>query len=176
MKLGDKAADFSLKGTDGKTHALADFKDAKALVVIFSCNHCPYVKAYEDRMIAIQKDYLPKGVRFLVINSNDSVTYPEDSFEAMVKRASDKSFNFPYLIDESQEIAKKYQATHTPHLFVFDKTRKLAYTGNIDDNWENPSAVKSHYLRDALDDIVAGKPPRVSETHAIGCTIKWKRE
>lgn len=175
MKLGDSAADFSLKGTDGKIYSLKDFQGAKALVVIFSCNHCPYVKAYEDRMIQIQKDYQAKGVRFLAINSNDSANYPQDSFESMVERAKEKSFNFPYLHDQTQEIAKKYEATHTPHLFVFDAARRLAYTGKIDDNWENPSAVAKNYLRDALDDLAAGKAPRLAETHAIGCTIKWKR-
>ncbi|OGR82155.1 MAG: alkyl hydroperoxide reductase, partial [Elusimicrobia bacterium RIFCSPHIGHO2_02_FULL_57_9] len=146
----------------------------KALAVIFSCNHCPYVKAYENRRVSISKDYAPRGARLAVINSNDSLNYPEDSFENMVKRAKEKGFNFPYLRDDSQEIARQYGATHTPHLFVFDAARRLAYTGKIDDNWENPSNVKKQYLRDALDDIVAGKPPRLAETHAIGCTIKWK--
>jgi peroxiredoxin len=175
MNRGDSAAAFSLKGTDGKTYTLDDFAGAKALVVIFSCNHCPYVKAYEDRMIAIQKDYMAKGVRFAAINSNDSVNYPDDGFEEMVKRAKEKGFNFPYLRDESQEAAKAYGATHTPHLFVFDRARALAYTGKIDDDWEHPAAVRENYLREALDDLVAGKPPRRAETHAIGCTIKWKK-
>jgi thiol-disulfide isomerase/thioredoxin len=160
---------------DGKTYSLKDFDDAKALVVIFSCNHCPYVVAYEDRMIAIQKDYAAKGARFAVINSNDSAAYPEDSLPEMIKRAKVKGFNFPYLFDETQAVAKAYGATNTPHLFVFDQGRKLAYTGKIDDDWQNPAAVKQHFLRDALDDIVSGKPPRTAQTHAIGCTIKWKR-
>ena len=175
MNLGDAAAEFSLKGTDGKTYALKDFAGAKALVVIFSCNHCPYVKAYEDRMVAVQRDYQAKGVRLVAINSNDAVNYPEDDFASMTARAKEKGFNFPYLCDDSQRTAKAYGATHTPHLFVFDAARKLAYTGKIDDNWETPSAVKQRFLRDALDDIVSGKAPRVPETHAIGCTIKWKR-
>lgn len=169
------AADFKLKGTDGKTYSLDSFKDAKALVVIFSCNHCPYVKAYEDRMIEIQKDYQAKGVRLAVINSNDAENYPEDSFDDMVRRAREKGFNFPYLRDESQDIARAYGATHTPHLFVFGPDRKLAYTGKIDDNWENPAAVKRRYLREALDAVLAGRAPNPAETHAIGCTIKWKR-
>ncbi|MBI3552199.1 MAG: thioredoxin family protein [Elusimicrobia bacterium] len=175
MELNTPAPDFSLKATDGKTYALKDFSPAKALVVIFSCNHCPYVVAYEDRMIAIQKDYAAKGARFAVINSNDAVNYPDDSFPEMVKRAKAKGFNFPYLFDESQSVAKAYGATNTPHLFVFDAQRKLAYTGKIDDNWENANAAKQQYLRDALDDLSAGKAPRVAQTHAIGCTIKWKK-
>jgi peroxiredoxin len=174
MDLKDPAPDFSLKAVDGKIYSLKDFASAKALVVIFSCNHCPYVKAYEGRMIAIQKDYLAKGARFAVINSNDSVKYPDDSFAEMAKRAKERGFNFPYLQDETQETARRYGATHTPHLFVFDTARRLAYTGKIDDNWEDASAVKSQYLRDALDDILAGKPLRLPQTHAIGCTIKWK--
>jgi peroxiredoxin len=169
------APDFSLKGTDGKTYSLAGFKDAKALVVVFSCNHCPYVKAYEGRMIALQKDYAAKGVRFVAINSNDDTGYPDDSFENMVKRAKERGFNFPYLRDDTQQVARAYGATHTPHLFVFGPDRRLAYTGKIDDNWENPSAVKQQYLRDALDAIVAGKAPPKPETFAIGCTIKWHK-
>lgn len=174
MELGQAAADFSLKGVDGKTYSLADFAAAEALVVIFSCNHCPYVKAYEDRMIAIQKDFLAQGARFAVINSNDSVNYPEDSFENMSRRAKDKGFNFPYLHDETQAVARAYGATHTPQLFVFDDKRRLSYAGKIDDNWEDAARVKEQFLRDALDAIVAGKRPKVSQTHAIGCTIKWK--
>ena len=175
MRLGDPAVDFSLKGTDGKTYSLASFKDAKALVVVFSCNHCPYVVAYESRMVALQADYAAKGVRFAAINANDATSHPEDGFPEMVRRAQEKGFNFPYLRDESQETARAYAATNTPQLFVFDAQRRLAYAGKIDDNWEDAGAVKKRYLRDALDDITAGKPPRLPETHAIGCTIKWRR-
>lgn len=174
MNLADSAVDFSLKGTDGKTYSLDSFKDAKALVVIFSCNHCPYVVAYEDRIIKIQSDYKARGVQLVAINANDASTHPGDSFESMIERARDKKFNFPYLRDESQETARAYGATHTPHLFVFDSGRKLAYTGKIDDNWKQPEAATATYLRDALDDLLGGKSPRLPETHAIGCTIKWK--
>lgn len=175
MDLATPAPGFSLPGVDGQTYTLDSFKDAKALVVIFSCNHCPYVKAYEDRMIAVQKDYQAQGVRLAVINANDAVNYPDDSFANMVERSRERGFNFPYLCDESQGAAKAYRATHTPHLFVFDGDRKLAYTGKIDDDWQDAAAVKQHYLRDALDDLLLGKTPRVAQTHAIGCTIKWKR-
>lgn len=174
MNLADSAVDFSLKATDGKNYSLDSFKSAKALVLIFSCNHCPYVVAYEDRIIKLQSDYKARGAQLVAINANDASTHPGDSFENMVKRAREKGFNFPYLRDESQQIARAYGATHTPHLFVFDAQRKLAYTGKIDDNWKQPEAVTSTYLRDALDDLLADKSPRIPETHAIGCTIKWK--
>lgn len=174
MRLGDKAPDFSLKGTDGKTYTLASFQDAKALVIIFSCNHCPYVQAYESRMKDIQKDYAAVGVRLVAINSNEDKNHPEDSFAEMLKRAKTQAFNFPYLRDETQEMAKAYGATHTPHLFVFDAKRRLVYTGKIDDDWQDPKKVRRRFLRDALDDILAGRPVREPETHAIGCTIKWK--
>ena len=174
MNLGDQAPHFSLKGVDGQNHALKDFTGAKALVVIFSCNHCPYVKAYEERVIAIQRDYQAQGVRLAVINSNDPVGYPEDAFDKMVARARERGYNFPYLCDDTQQVARAYGATHTPHLFVFNTQRRLAYTGKIDDNWQDADAVKQRFLRDALDDLCAGKPPRIPQTHAIGCTIKWK--
>ncbi|MBI4051739.1 MAG: thioredoxin family protein [Elusimicrobia bacterium] len=209
LKIGDKAPDFFLKGVDGKTYSLKNFSSAKALVVVFSCNHCPYVQAYEDRMIQIQKDYAGKGVQFILINSNEDKNYPEDSFENMVKRSNEKQYPFPYLRDASQQTAKTYGATHTPHLFVFDSSvlapsaapvqrpgtfavpevrdelrvpaghpegaSVLAYTGKIDDNWQNPSQVKKQYLREALDAILQGNAPAEPETYAIGCTIKWKK-
>lgn len=174
MKLGDKAADFSLKGVDGKTHALSSYKDAKALVVVFSCNHCPYVQAYEGRLVELQEEFGPKGAQVVAINSNDDRGYPEDSFDKMVARAKDQGYNFPYLRDDSQQVARAYGATHTPHLFVFDADRRLAYTGKIDDNWQDAQAAKQRFLRDALEDLLSGKKPRLAETHAIGCTIKWR--
>lgn len=169
-----KAGDFSLPGVDGKIHSLKDYADKKALLVIFSCNHCPYVQANEDRIKEIQKDYGSRGVQVLAINSNDSVKYPDDSFEEMKKRAKERNFNFPYLRDESQEVAKAYGATHTPHLFLFDEFRNLRYTGKIDDDWKEPKNVTRRFLREALDAVLAGKVPAEQETYAIGCTIKWK--
>lgn len=169
------APDFALPGVDGTTYSLASFKDAKALVVVFSCNHCPYVQACEGRFVELQRDYAQRDVRLVAINSNDAADYPEDSFEAMKRRAAEKGFNFPYLRDESQQVAKAYGATHTPQLFVFGPDRRLAYTGKLDDNWQEPSRVSRRFLRDALDDLLAGKAVREPETHAIGCTIKWKR-
>ncbi|MEW6543012.1 MAG: thioredoxin family protein [Nitrospirota bacterium] len=173
LHIGDPAPDFSLSGVDGRTASLAGFADKPVLVVIFSCNHCPYVQAYEDRLVAIQRDYAARGVQLVAVNSNDDVGYPEDGFPEMIARAKAKGFNFPYLRDASQEVARAYGATHTPQLFVFDRRRRLAYTGKIDDNWQNPRAVTRHYLREALDALLEGAEPAEPTTYAIGCTIKW---
>jgi len=173
LQIGDQAPHFQLPGVDGHNGSLEEFAGRPLLVVIFSCNHCPYVQAYEDRMISIQRDYRAHGVQLVAINSNDDANYPQDSFDAMVQRAKDKAFNFPYLRDANQAVAKAYGATHTPQLFVFDHGRKLRYTGKIDDNWQNPAAVKKPYLREALDALLKGAAPAEAETHAIGCTIKW---
>ena len=175
LKIGSPAPDFNLLGIDDKKYSLASFKDKKALIVIFSCNHCPYVQAYEDRIKQIQKDYQSKGVEVIAINSNEDKGYPEDSFENMKKRAAEQKFNFLYLRDEDQSVARAYDATHTPEIFVFDGNRKLAFHGKIDDNWQEPNKVKNHYLQSALDELLAGKEISVPETFTIGCTIKWKR-
>lgn len=173
LKIGSPAPNFNLPAVDGNTYSLDSFKDKDALIVIFSCNHCPYVRAYEDRIIQIQNDYKDK-LQIVAINSNDTTNYPEDSFEEMIKRAKEKNFNFPYLRDETQEVAKAYGATHTPEIFLFDKERKLAFHGKIDDNWQEPSKVKTPYLRNAIEELLANKPISVPETFTIGCTIKWK--
>jgi thiol-disulfide isomerase/thioredoxin len=173
LPLGSPAIDFQLKGVDGKTYSLSSFKDKKALVVVFSCNHCPYVKDYEDRMIQIQRDYAPRGATLVAVNSNDATNYPEDSFENMVQRSRDKGFNFPYVRDETQDIAKKYGGICTPHVFAFDEKRVLQYKGRIDDN-RNFAAVKTKDLRNALDTMLAGKTPEIQETRPFGCSIKWK--
>jgi len=173
MQLGESARPFSLSGVDGKTYGLEEFAGKPVLAVIFSCNHCPYVQAYEDRLIRIQRDYGNRGVQLVAINSNDDVHYPEDNLEHMIARAKDRGFNFPYLRDGSQQVARAYGATHTPQLFVFDQDRRLRYTGKIDDNWQRPEAVTRRYLRDALDALLAQRAPAEPITHAIGCTIKW---
>ncbi len=174
----------NLPGVDGKKYSSSDFKDASILIIVFSCNHCPYVKAYEDRMIAVQKDYAGKGVQLVAINSNDERNYPDDNFNEMVKRAKAKGFNFKYLRDADQQTAEAFGATHTPQFFVFsveggsasggDQRRKLRYSGKMDDNWENSKVVKENYLRDALDALLTGKGVKTPETFSIGCTIKWK--
>jgi peroxiredoxin len=174
LKIGDPAPAFSLPGTDGRTYSLVGLADKPVLVVVFSCNHCPYVQAYEDRLIAVQRDYAGRGVQVVAINSNDDANYPEDSFEQMVARAQARGFNFAYLRDASQDVARAYGATHTPQLFVFDRARTLRYTGKIDDNWQSPKSVTRRYLRDTLDALLSDRMPAEAQTHAIGCTIKWK--
>ena len=174
MNIGDAAIPFTLIGIDDKEHSLSDYSDKAAVAVIFSCNHCPYVLAWEDRMIQIQADYADKGVQLIAIGSNDSAKYPADSFANMKVHAAEKGFNFPYLRDRSQEIARAYGATRTPEVFLFDSAGVLQYHGTIDDNYEDPNAVRKHYLRDALDAILAGQTPPVQETPPVGCTIKWK--
>ncbi len=172
LQLGAPAPDFDLPGVDGRRYSLASFKDKPALVVIFSCNHCPYVMAYEDRMVSVQRDYAAKGVQLVAINSNDDKAYPEDGFPQMVKRAKDKGFNFPYLRDESQKVVEAYGGVCTPHVFAFDRSRKLRYRGRIDDS-KDPSKVTSHDLRNALDDLLRGSAVRVPDTKPFGCSIKW---
>ncbi|MBN1283923.1 MAG: thioredoxin family protein [Anaerolineae bacterium] len=175
MKIGDKAPDFTLPNVDGTKIALGDLLGKnKAVAVIFSCNHCPYVRGWEDRMIAIQADYAGKGVQLIAVNANDPVKYPEDSFEAMKQRHASEGFNFLYVRDESQEVARAYAAERTPEVFLLDNTGTLRYHGKIDDNYEDAGAVKAHYLRDALDAVLAGKTPPVAQTEPQGCTIKWK--
>ena len=172
LPLGSLAPNFNLEGVDGKRNSLESFSKSTALVVVFTCNHCPYSQAYEDRMIAIQRDYAGKGVQLVAINSNDDKAYPEDGYPEMVKRAKQKGFNFPYLRDPDQKAAEAYVAVCTPHVFAFDKDRKLRYKGRIDDS-RDPSHVKSNDLRNALDDMLAGRSVREAETRPFGCSIKW---
>jgi peroxiredoxin len=175
LKIGSTLPDFNLKGTDEKFYSPSAFKDKKILVVIFSCNHCPYVQAYEDRIKEIQQEFGNKGIQVIAINSNEESGYPEDSFENMKIRAAEKNFNFPYLRDEEQKVAEEFDASHTPEIFVFDEKRSLAYHGKIDDNWKEPDKVKSRYLKNALTELLNGKEISVPETFSIGCTIKWKK-
>ena len=174
LKIGDRAIPFQLPGVDGKKHALNDYEGKDTVVVIFSCNHCPYVRAWEDRMVQIQTDYMSKGVQLLAINANDAIQYPDDSFPKMKERAREKKFNFPYLHDETQKVAHAYGAERTPEVFLFDKNSILRYHGAIDDNYDDPKAVNEHYLRKALDAVLAGKVVTISETKPVGCTVKWK--
>jgi len=174
LKTGDGAIPFTLPGVDGKDHSLGDYAGKNAVAVIFSCNHCPYVRAWEDRMVQIQADYVSKGVQLLAINANDESKYPEDSFAKMKERAREKRFNFPYLRDETQKVARSYGAERTPEVFLFDRNLKLQYHGAIDDNYDDPKAVKEHYFRNALVAVIAGKSTPLPETKPVGCTIKWK--
>lgn len=175
MPVGTPAPPFSLPGTDGKTYALADFAQAKVLVVVFTCNHCPYAVACEERLVALQAEYEGKGVRFVAINPNDAEGYPEDSFENMVARAKARGFNFPYLRDESQAVARAYDAVCTPDVFVFGPDRKLVYNGRIDDNWKDARAVTRRDLAAVLDATLAGGPHGLDVVASMGCSIKWRR-
>ncbi|MGB7161256.1 MAG: thioredoxin family protein [Tepidisphaeraceae bacterium] len=174
LQLNQPAPNFNLAGTDGKNYSLATFKDAKLLVVVFSCNHCPFVIGSEDRMIAFAKDYKPKGVVMIAINSNETEGHPTDSFEHMRRRAAEKGFPFAYVRDDSQDVALKYGALRTPHYYVFDGDRKLRYTGRMDDNPRTPGKETTRELRDAVDALLAGKRPTVEVTNPIGCNVKWK--
>ena len=174
MPLGTSAPPFSLLNVDGETRDLAAFADAELLVVVFTCNHCPYAVASEDRMIELQRDYADRGVQLVAINPNDDVNYPDDSFEKMKVRAADKGFNFPYLRDDTQEVARAYDAACTPDIFVFDRDRKLLYNGRIDDNWQHPEAVTRRDLRAVLDAALAGSTVDFEHVPSRGCSIKWK--
>ena len=173
LKVNDLMPSFALPATDGMTVDTHMIRD-KVLVVIFTCNHCPYAQAYEDRIIVLAKHFDEEGVQFVLVNSNDAANYPEDSFDAMVERHNEKSFPFPYCYDESQEVAKKFGALCTPHCFVFDHARQLKYKGRIDDSWRDADAVTEHNLRDEIAAVVKGEEPPAHEVNAIGCSIKWK--
>ena len=174
LGIGDKAISFKLPGVDDKIHALDEYAGKDGIAVVFSCNHCPYVRAWEDRMVQIQSDYASRGMQLVAINANDETKYQDDSFPRMKERAREKKFNFPYLRDGTQEAARAYGAERTPEVFLFDRNLILQYHGAIDDNYDNPSNVKEHYLRNALDALLVGKSPKVAETKAVGCTVKWK--
>ena len=177
-QVGDKAADFKLKNVDGKLVSLADNKAAKGYIVVFTCNTCPYAKAYEQRIMDLHTKYAPQGYPVVAINPNDPAVAPGDAFAEMQKRAKEKKYAFPYLQDESQEIARQYGATRTPHLYVLSRKGAefvVSYIGAIDDNSEDAKLVKTKYLENAMTDIMAGKPATVNSTKAIGCTIKWKK-
>ena len=174
MPVGTPAPAFSLPGVDGETRTLDSFAGAKALVVVFTCNHCPYAKAAEDRLIEIQRDYGSRGVQLVAINPNDAVRYPDDSFDKMKERAAEKGFNFPYLYDESQEVARAYDAVCTPDIFVFDQDQKLIYNGRIDDNWQEPNQVTRQDLRAVLNAALEGRSVDFEHIASMGCSIKWK--
>ena len=174
LQIGQHAPDFQLPGVDGKTHSLADFGDADVLIVVFSCNHCPYVVGSEERMKQLLADYRPKDVEMVAINSNETDNHPTDDFDHMVRRAKEQGFDFAYLRDEDQSVARAYGALRTPHFFVFDRQRILRYTGRMDDNPREPGKETTRELRDALDDLLAGREVRTPMTNPIGCNVKWK--
>jgi peroxiredoxin len=176
--VGEIADDFKLKNVDGKIVSMADYETAKGSIVIFTCNHCPFSKKYEDRINALHKKYAKLGYPVIAINPNDAAQYEEDNFENMVKRAKEKKFAFPYLHDETQAVAAMYGATKTPDVFVLQKENKdfiVKYTGAIDDNADDAKAAKAKYVENAVDALLAEKAIEVTFTKAIGCSIKWKK-
>ncbi len=183
LPIGAQAPDFSLKGVDGKTYTLASFKNSSVLMIVFTCNHCPTAQAYEDRIIQITKDYKSKGVAVIAIMPNDAqairldelgYTDLSDSFDEMKIRAKQKQYNFPYLYDgETQAVAHAYGPIATPHVFIFDKDRKLCYSGRIDDVEKPTKTPHTQDTRNALDALRAGKKPEVTTTKVFGCSIKW---
>jgi peroxiredoxin len=178
-KVGDTATDFKLKGVDNKMVSLSDYKDAKGYIVIFTCNHCPYAKAYEGRIIALNQKYASKGYPVIAINPNDPKMEPQDSFEAMKQRAKQKGFTFPYLFDEGQTIYPQYGATRTPHVFILQKENGkniVKYIGAIDDNYSDANDVSHKYVEAAVDALLANKPVVETMTVAIGCSIKAQKE
>jgi peroxiredoxin len=174
ITIGAHAPSFDLPGVDGRNHKLDDYSDADVLALVQSCNHCPYVQAWEGRMIELQDEYGPRGFRLVAISSNNAETHPEDSFDEMRARAQREGFNFDYLYDEDQSVARALGAERTPEVFLFDRNRDLVYHGAIDDS-RDERGVSVRYLRDALDAVLEGGEPPIAETPAVGCTVKWKR-
>jgi peroxiredoxin len=174
LRPGSAAPDFSLPGVDGRTWSLDDFEKSRALAVVFWCNHCPYVLAWESRTIDLAKRFAGRGVQFVLINANDDVRYPDDRFDRMVARAKSQGYPFPYLRDESQEVAHRYGARVTPHPMVFDQERRLRYQGRIDDQYDRPDAVRERYLEQALESVLAGTTVTPSERPVLGCSVKWR--
>ena len=173
LALASACPPFDLPGTDGQNHSLGAFRQ-ELLVVVVSCNHCPYVIAYEPRIVALANQYAPKNVAFLAVNANDATRYPDDAMQPMRARAEARKFPFPYVRDDSQAFVRALGARFTPETFVFDRARTLRYHGRIDDNHRDLAAVTSPDLQNALDALLAGSDPPVAETTAFGCSVKWK--
>ena len=173
LPLGSAAPDFSLPAVDGSTRSLADYADAPLLALVQSCNHCPWVQAWEGRMSELQREYGDRGFRLVAVSSNDAERFPEDSFDAMRARADEQGFAFDYVYDESQEVARALGAERTPEVFLFDADRRLVYHGAIDDNRDD-TAVERRYLRDAIEAVLSGGSPDPADTPAVGCTVKWR--
>ncbi|MEN4759656.1 thioredoxin family protein [Chryseobacterium sp. C39-AII1] len=177
-EVGDEATDFKLKNVDGKIVSLADFKSAKGFIVVFTCNHCPYAKKYEDRIVELDKKYKSQGYPVIAINPNDPNVQPEDGYKQMIERAKQKGFTFPYLVDEGQKIFPQYGATKTPHVFLLQKENGkniVKYIGAIDNNYENPNDVSEYYVQDAVNALIKNEPIKMTKTVAIGCTVKVKK-
>jgi peroxiredoxin len=173
MSVIETAPAFDLPGVDGRDHSLEEYADAPVLVLVQSCNHCPYVLAWEGRINALAREYADRGVRIVAVSSNDAEVYPADSFEAMVEHAREAGYVFDYLYDESQEVARALGSERTPEAFVFDADRRLVYHGAVDDNRDEED-VTAHYLREGIEAALAGHDPAVADTPPVGCTVKWR--
>lgn len=175
LAIGDPAPKFTLPGADGGEHGFDPpvARPATATVIAFTCNHCPYALAWEDRLLAVGADYADRGVRMLAINPNDATRYPDDSFEQMKRRVAERPWPIPYLRDEEQSVAAAYGAETTPHVFVFEAGARLAYAGAPDADYEEP-ALNAAWLRAALDAVLNGTAPDPAQTRAVGCSVKWK--
>ncbi|MEO5362329.1 MAG: thioredoxin family protein [Magnetococcus sp. DMHC-8] len=173
--MGAVAANFSLPGIDDRPHSLADYAEAPVLVVMFICNHCPYVQAIEARLIALANALQPRGVAFVAINSNDPISYPEDNFDNMKKRAREYGYPFDYLLDESQDVARAYGAVCTPDFFVFDRERTLRYRGRLDDSPRNPATVRTEEMKRAILALLAEEPVPEPQHASMGCSLKWRK-
>jgi peroxiredoxin len=174
--LGSPCPDFKLKGIDGRSYSRADFESAKAFLAMFICNHCPYVIAIEDRLIALGRAFQLQDLKIAAICANDSERYPADNFENMKKHAQEKKFPFPYLHDEKQTVAREFGAVCTPDFFLFNSEMKLVYRGRLDDSWKDPDGVRSEELRAAIEALIAGREPVGEQKSSMGCSIKWKPE
>jgi peroxiredoxin len=179
-KPGDIAKDFSLLNVDGKMVSMADYnKEAKGYILVFTCNHCPYSVAYEDRIIALNEKYAKQGFPVIAINPNDAVQYPSDSYAEMQVRAKEKGFTFPYLHDETQQTAKEYGAERTPHVYIVQRQATgsfvVKYVGAIDNNTQDAATADQKYAENAVNALLKGSEPETTLTKAIGCGIKWKK-
>ena len=175
--VGDYASDFKMKNVDGRMVSMADYKEAQGFIISFTCNTCPYSVMYEKRIIDLDKKYASKGYPVIAINPNDPSQKPGDSFAKMAERAREKNYTFPYLVDETQEVTKRFGATNTPHMYILKKTNnkyKVVYIGTIDNNPKAAEKASVHYIDDAMEALLSGKKIEVNKTKAIGCTIKWK--
>jgi peroxiredoxin len=174
-ELGAPCPDFRLPAVDGKTYARDDFAGKPVLVVMFICNHCPYVQAVEDRLIRLARELEPKGAQFVGVCANDAAHYPDDAFDKLAARWRERGYGFPYLHDEAQDVARAFGAVCTPDIFVYDAERKLAYRGRIDDSWKDESRVTRRELAEAIEALVEGKRPSPEQRPSMGCSIKWRQ-
>jgi peroxiredoxin len=175
--VGDTVSDFSLKNIDQKNVSFSNYPQAKGFIVVFTCNHCPFARAYEDRVEELNKKYMLQNFPVIAINPSDASVYEDDSFAKMQDRAKEKKYSFPYLLDENQSVAKAFGASRTPHVFILNKengTLKVAYIGTIDDNSQDAAGVTKRYVEDAVNNLLAGKSISTPTTKAVGCAIKWK--